>query len=92
MRLPLLLAALTLSLPAAAQAPALPDGATSPGTDCRSARPHVANSRSEWHGEQLRPETLDELPPATAYMAVHRTIDGCAVPMTAAEYRNSFAR
>jgi hypothetical protein len=35
---------------------------------------------------------LDELPDATGYMAVYRTVDGCEVPMTVVEYRQGLGR
>jgi hypothetical protein len=40
----------------------------------------------------LKPRKLTELPPATTYMAVFRHIDGCEVPLTMVEYRNSGRR
>jgi len=35
---------------------------------------------------------LSRLPPAQAFMAVDRRIDGCAAPLTAAEYRRTAGR
>jgi hypothetical protein len=40
-----------------------------------------------YRGERLAPKKLNELPPATGYMAVYRVINGCEVPMTMTEYR-----
>lgn len=107
MRLPIIAIALACSVPAASQAPApssSPASDTAAATSavvrsnpveidrCRTTRAHFAKSRSVWSGPRLRPEKLDELPRGTAYMAVYRTIDGCEMPMTVAEYRDSAAR
>ena len=105
MRLPLILAALTISVPAASEAPAPSLAPGSAGATsavvrstpveidkCRPTRTHFANSVSAWRGEPVRPRKLDELPRATAYMAVYRTINGCEMPMTVVEYRNSSRR
>ena len=45
--------------------------------------------RTTSHHAVLRPgpQKLTELPPAVAYMAVYRTVNGCEVPMTVVEYR-----
>ena len=102
-RVPLIIGALVVSVPAASQ-PDAPGGTSSvqPKTsavgarvstvrndECRHTRAYLAKSKSVWTGEALRPKKLDELPPGTAYMAVHRTINGCEVPLKAAEYRKS---
>jgi len=39
-------------------------------------------------GGKLSPRHLDELPPATTYMAVFRHIGGCEAPLTMVDYRN----
>ena len=52
------------------------------GQKCRRADVHQAQRDGP---PQLK--RLDELPDATAYMAVYRTIDGCEEPMTVVEYR-----
>lgn len=103
MRLSIMFVALASSVPAASEAPApsSPAPEAAPATSavvrsipveidkCRATRAHFANSRSVWSGPRLRPKNLDELPRGTAYMAVYRTVDGCEVPMTVAEYRDS---
>ena len=52
------------------------------GQKCR--RPNMHEAQRPGPTEFKR---LDELPPATAYMAVYRTVDGCEIPMTVTEYR-----
>lgn len=44
--------------------------------ECRKTTAHPA-----WRGKPVRPYKLTELPPASAYLAVYRTVDGCEVPM-----------
>jgi hypothetical protein len=51
---------------------------------CPPATPYDAARR----GGKLSPRHLDELPPATAYMAVFRHIGGCEAPLTMVDYRN----
>jgi hypothetical protein len=106
MRLPLILAALAISAPAASEGPALQSstadsaGATAavvrdmPGNldKCRASRAHLADGRAAWIGEPLEPKKLDELPKGTAYMAVYRTINGCEVPLSVVEYRRGSGR
>ena len=105
MRLPLIIAALTISAPAASEGPPLQSGAgnaqASPAVgsatrvnavECRNTRTHFARGVSEWTGDRVQPRKLDELPGATAYMAAYRTINGCEVPLTVADYRNSSGR
>ena len=41
-----------------------------------------------YQGKPLTPKKLNELPPATTYMAVLRIIGGCEAPLTLTEYRN----
>jgi len=90
-----------LSAPAASEAPApsadqpgaapirtLEKGGLEPGKECRATRTHYAGKGSAWKGDPVTPKKLTELPEANAYMAVYRTIDGCEVPMTVAEYRS----
>jgi hypothetical protein len=105
MRLPLVLAALAVSAPSASQAMQQPDPAfedavsTSimvrstplPINKCGPTRAHLAEADSAFRGP-LRPRKLGELPPATAYMAVFRTVDGCVQPMTVVEYRGELRR
>lgn len=106
MRLPLMFAALSISAPAVAEAPAphRPAAETAAAASavarpspvervrCRDTRAHFASAGSAWRGQPLAPRKLDELPRGTAYMAVYRTINGCEVPMTVAEYRNRRSR
>ena len=42
--------------------------------------------------DPVRPRNLGELPPATGYKAVYRTIDGCEVPLTVVEYQSVSGR
>ena len=53
-----------------------------PGQKCR--RPDVHQAQRDGPPQFKR---LDELPDATAYMAVYRTVDGCEEPLTVADYR-----
>jgi hypothetical protein len=52
---------------------------------CPPITAHVADQPLVYHGEGLAPQNLTELPPATAYMAVLRHIDGCNAPLTMVE-------
>ena len=40
----------------------------------------------------VAPRKLNELPRAQGFMAVHRRLDGCEVPLTIIEYRNAGGR
>ena len=82
--------------PAAGPAPAGPvdkpdQGASvhqAPKADnCPLTTSYFAGRGSTHRGAPLAPRKLTELPPATTYMAVHRKIDGCEVPLTMTEYR-----
>lgn len=55
---------------------------------CRRATSYHAFDSSK----PVKPQKLTELPPGTAFMAVHRTIGGCEVPLTVIEYRNGRGR
>ena len=106
MRLPLIVAALVISVPASSEAPAPSSHATDASgrasaavpTDprkiakCRPTRTHFAHSESVWPDGPVRPKELGELPPATGYMAVYRTVGGCEEPMTMVEYRSGARR
>ena len=59
---------------------------------CRRPANHQADRGSAWREAPLKPKKLTELPPATGYMAVYRTVDGCEVPMTVVEYRSGGTR
>jgi hypothetical protein len=57
--------------------------------------PTVAQQVAMQVRQQDRPRLfhrLDELPPATAYAAVMRRVDGCEVPLTMVEYGRSGGR
>ena len=92
MRVPAILLALAIPTPAAS-ADRAPDPAFErPGplklSNCRRVTSHPADKRPMDRGDRLAPKKLAELPPAISYMAVYRTVSGCEVPMTVAEYRN----
>jgi len=48
----------------------------------------TAEKIGTYRGKPLTPKKLNELPPATGYMAVYRHIGGCEVPLTMVEYRS----
>jgi hypothetical protein len=43
-------------------------------------------------GKSVKPQKLNELPPARGYMAVYRHVGGCEMPMTVTEYRQGGRR
>ena len=43
-------------------------------------------------GKSVKPQKLNELPPAKGYMAVYRVVGGCEMPMTMTEYRQGGRR
>jgi hypothetical protein len=61
-------------------------GSSVPIKKCRSATARPAQAASAWRGRPVQMKRLHELPPGTAYKAVYRTVDGCELPMTIAEY------
>ena len=65
--------------------PQVMKGALAPSKECPRATGYYAHRGTE----PPRPRKLAELPPATAYMAVYRTIDGCEAPLTVVDYRRS---
>jgi iron-sulfur cluster assembly protein len=65
------------------EAPQVIKGALAPSKECPRAVGHYAHRGNE----SSNPRKLTELPPATAYMAVYRTINGCEVPLTVVDYR-----
>ena len=97
------LAAAALSWPSSAAAPAA-DPAASPAKpraldqlvsdDCRKTTRYLADddAGAAYRGKGLKPRKLDELPDATTYMAVYRTVDGCEAPLTMIEYRQGSDR
>ena len=97
MRVPAIVLALAISAPAPAAGPA-PDHAVSTphssaelsapeAANCPRTTSHYAGKGSMYPGAPLTPKKLTELPPASSYMAVYRTVDGCEVPLTMTEYR-----
>ena len=50
--------------------------------------PPTALDEAARRGGKLMPHKLNELPPATTYMAVWRHVGGCVAPLTMVEYRN----
>lgn len=78
----LLIAALLAIFPAAAGAAALqgPEHSGQPAratANCARTTPYDANG----DGQPLNPHKLIELPPAHAFSAVYRQINGCEVPI-----------
>ena len=73
--------------PALAPAPAVLRPNLPTASDCPRTTSHYANKGSMYRGDRVAPNKLAELPPATGYMAVYRTVNGCEVPMTIVEYR-----
>ena len=71
--------------PAAAPAVERPDPLKL--SNCRRATGHHADKEPTYRRGAPGPRKLNELPPATAFMAVYRVINGCEVPMTIVEYR-----
>ena len=60
--------------------------------ECRKASSYRADTDLAWRDEPPAPRKLTELPGGHAYMAVYRTVNGCEVPMSVVEYRNSGRR
>ncbi len=88
----LLVAAAAMIVPASAVAPpASPATAkATPKAECRTTSVHQASPFNR--ADPVRPRKLNELPPATGYKAVYRTIDGCEVPLTVVEYQRTSGR
>lgn len=96
MRVHAALAVLLTTLPVAAFA-APPSQSPEPASastasHCPRTTSYLADKSGLYRGQPLKPRKLTELPPATTYMAVFRHIDGCEVPLTMVEYRNSGRR
>ncbi len=91
MRVPVILLALAVSAPAASAGPASAAAVERPNplkvSTCRRPTSHPAEQGPMHRGKRIAPKKLTELPPAVAYMAVYRTVNGCEVPMTVVEYR-----
>jgi hypothetical protein len=58
---------------------------------CPPTAAQMAADRASKSGGPLF-HKLTELPPGKGYMAVYRTVDGCADPMTMVEYRSGEKR
>jgi hypothetical protein len=83
-------ALLTQASYAAPPAPAAPSVARpQPLAHHKCRRTTSYNADSAWRDGKLAPRKLTELPPATTYMAVYRTVNGCEEPLTMTEYRRS---
>jgi hypothetical protein len=97
MRVPAIVLALAISAPAPAAAPAPAQAVETPqdqptpsaqkSENCPRTTSHYAGNGSVYGGAPLTPQKLAQLPPATSYMAVYRTVNGCEVPLTMTEYR-----
>ena len=83
------IAAPLLAAPAAPIAPVAPVSVPKGPAEanCPRTTSHYAGQGSAFRGDRVAPKNLGELPPATGYMAVYRTVNGCEVPMTVVEYR-----
>ena len=96
MRVHAVLAVLLTTLPVAAFA-APPSqrpepSSASTASHCPRTTSYLADKSGLYRGQPLKPRKLTELPQGTTYMAVFRHIDGCEVPLTMVEYRNSGRR
>jgi hypothetical protein len=81
------------SLPAPLMAASPPPGSgKANSTSCPRTTQYLAGRTGVYRGNRLTPRKLTELPPATGYMAVYRTIDGCEAPLTVVEYRQGSRR
>ena len=99
MRVPAIVMAVAISAPAPAAAPSPTQPVDKPAPieavqaapkadNCPRTTSYYAGRGSMYQGAPLTPKKLTELPPAVSYMAVHRTINGCEVPLTMTEYRS----
>ena len=91
MRVPAIVLAVAIAAPAPAAGPAPAQNhgiaALPKAENCPRTTSYYAGRGSVYQGTPLTPRKLTELPPAVTYMAVHRTIEGCEVPLTLSEYR-----
>jgi hypothetical protein len=87
MRVPAILLALTMAVPAMAADRAPVGGAIAPDAHCPRTSSYLADKGAFHRGPPLAPKKLTELPPAIGYMAVYRRIGGCETPLTMVEYR-----
>ena len=92
MRVPAAFVILALSLPTAAIGasvePISPRAVAGSASNCPRTTSYLADTSSLYRGAPLAPRKLNQLPPATTYMAVYRRIGGCEAPLTMVEYRN----
>jgi hypothetical protein len=82
-----LLTQASYAAPAPPAAPAVAKPQPFAHRECRRTTSY--NADSAWRDGELKPRKLTELPPATTYMAVYRTVNGCEKPLTMTEYRRS---
>jgi hypothetical protein len=73
----------------AALVPAAAASSDAKPTDNSASCPPTMSYYAQQRGKSLTPRKLTELPPATGYMAVYRTIGGCNAPLTVVEYRRA---
>jgi hypothetical protein len=95
MRVPAALLAFAVAIPTVATAAAVETGKTSAPSQasaCPTTTSHFAASAGLYRGPPLTPKKLNQLPPATTYMAVYRHIGRCEAPLTMVEYRNTRRR
>ena len=92
MRVPAAFFVFALSLPvpalAATAGPAAPGARAGASANCPRTTSYLAGTNGIYRGAPLAPRKLNQLPPATTYMAVYRRIGGCEAPLTMVEYRN----
>ena len=65
----------------------LPPEASAP-PHCPRTTSYLAHDDQRYRDQPLL-RKLTELPPATAYMAVYRRVDGCNDPLTMADYKQA---
>jgi hypothetical protein len=73
--------------PAATLQTASPASANA-ASHCPGITRYLADRAGLYQGTPLKPKKLNQLPPATTYMAVYRHIGPCEAPLTMAEYRS----
>jgi hypothetical protein len=57
-------------------------------SQCQQTTSYLAGKSGFYRGPELAPRKLNELPRASAYMAVYRRIDGCDAPLTMVDHWN----
>lgn len=91
MRVAAILSALMVLAPAATLAATLQTANAAPASQashCSGTARYLADRAQLHPGRPLAPKKLNQLPPATTYMAVYRHIGACEAPLTMAEYRS----